>query len=507
MCISTARTRSTSRTGSAPTTLPGLTLRRSSSTATGRTTWRSAPSGCGRGTCGCPRTPPAVAPRRSARRCMPGRCGRRRRTGCRNRSVAVWSPPEGCRRRCTGQRATRGDPGRPADRTSKVGPGEPGRLVGATPICGGICPVPVVAADLTVFVAGAAVSLGASYVLVTRLERIGERLGLSEGLLGVLAALAGDAPEITSAVTALALGQAQVGAGVVIGSNVFNLAALLGLGAVVAGRIALHRNVILLGGVVGVWIAVVCLVMVLGLIPAGAALVAALAALIPYLIVLGASRARLARVPLPRRWAAWLAEAGSEEEAELEEVIHPAHGRGRDVAVACVMLVVVVAASVAMEQAATRLGTHFSIPPIIIGGVVLAAVTSLPNSVSAVYLAARGRGAAMFSTTLNSNALNVTAGLLVPATITGLGAPSGQANLIALWYLALTVIALAYAYRYSGMSRAAGALILGAYLVFVGSLLTVAHTVAPSPWWTVAPLVVVVAASGAGLAARRRRLR
>jgi cation:H+ antiporter len=365
----------------------------------------------------------------------------------------------------------------------------------------------VAAADLIIFLAGAAVSLGASYVLVTRLERIGERLRLSEGLLGVLAALAGDAPEITSAVTALATHQNKVGAGVVIGSNVFNLAALLGLGAVVAGRIALHRKVILLGGVVGIWIAVVCLVMVLGLIPAGVALVAALAALIPYLIVLGASRARLARIPVVRRWEEWLAEAVSEEEAELEEVIHPAHGRGRDVAVAGAMLVVVVAASVAMEQAATRLGTHFSIPPIIIGGVVLAAVTSLPNSVAAVYLAARGRGAAMLSTTLNSNALNVTAGLLVPATITGLGAPSGQANLIALWYLALTLIALAFAYRYSGMTRATGALIIGAYFVFLGSLWIVAHSAEPGLAAIVVPLAVVAAFSGVGLAARRRRLR
>jgi cation:H+ antiporter len=364
-----------------------------------------------------------------------------------------------------------------------------------------------VAAELSVFIAAAAVSLGASYILVTRLERIGERLGLSEGLLGVLAALAGDAPEITSAVTALATHQNKVGAGVVIGSNVFNLAALLGLGAVVAGRIALHRKVILLGGVVGVWIAVVCLVMVLGLIPAAVALVAALAALIPYLIVLGASRARLARIPLARRWAGWLAEAVSEEEAELEEVIHPAHGRGRDVAVAGVMLVIVVAASVAMEQAAIRLGDRFSIPPIIIGGVVLAAVTSLPNSVAAVYLAARGRGAAMLSTTLNSNALNVTAGLLIPATITGLGAPSGQAALIALWYLMLTVIALAFAYRDSGMSRPTGALIIGAYLVFLGSLWIVAHSAKPGLAGSAVPLAVVVACSGVGLARRRRRLR
>jgi len=165
-----------------------------------------------------------------------------------------------------------------------------------------------------------------------------------------------------------------------------------------------------------------------------------------------------------------------------------------------------VAASVAMERAATMLGTRFGIPDIIIGGVVLAAVTSLPNSVAAVYLAARGRGAAMLSTTLNSNALNVTAGLLLPATITGLGPASGQSDLIAVWYLVLTLIALAFAYRDSGMGRASGALIIGAYLVFLGSLLTVAHSAEPGPGATIVPLVIVVAGSGLGLARRRRRL-
>jgi cation:H+ antiporter len=363
-----------------------------------------------------------------------------------------------------------------------------------------------VAFDLFMFLAGAAISLSASYLLVTRLERIGEWLGLSEGLLGVLAALAGDGPEITAAVAALAMNQDQVGAGVVIGSNVFNLAALLGLGAVVAGGIALHRNVILLGGVVGAWVAVACLVTVLGVISPAAGLAVVLAALIPYLIVLGASRTRLARLPLPRRWLEWLAAAVSEEEAELSEVIHPPHGRGKDVALALAALVVVVAASVAMERSAIMLGTHFGIPDIIVGAVVLAAVTSLPNSVAAVYLAARGRGAAMLSTTLNSNALNVTAGLLLPATIIGLGPASGHSDLIAGWYLTLTLIALAFAYRDNGMSRASGALIIGAYLVFLGSVGTVAHLADPGLGATIVPLVIVVAGSGLGLARRRRRL-
>jgi Ca2+/Na+ antiporter len=117
------------------------------------------------------------------------------------------------------------------------------------------------------FLAGALVSLATAWLLVSRLERVGERLGLSEALLGIVAALAADAPEVTAAVSAMAGGQKRLGAGVVIGSNVFNLAALLGLGAVVAGRIGLHRKVVVLGGTVALAVAGVCLAVVLGLVP------------------------------------------------------------------------------------------------------------------------------------------------------------------------------------------------------------------------------------------------
>lgn len=367
-------------------------------------------------------------------------------------------------------------------------------------------PMPV-ALQFLVFGFAAAVSLATSYLLVTRLERIGERLGLSEALLGMVAALAADAPEITSAVTALAQHQQKVGAGVIIGSNVFNLAALLGLGGVVAGSIALHRRVVILGGVIALWVAAVCLVTTTGTIPPAAGLVAVLAVLVPYLVLLGAGARRLRRVPVARRWEGWLAVAISEEEQELEEVIHPAHGRRRDVFLAVAALVVVVLASVIMEQSGTSIGTHFGIPQIVTGGVVLAAVTSLPNAVAAVYLAARGRGAAMLSTTLNSNALNVTAGLLIPATITGLGPPSADSVLIAVWYLVMTLASLAFAYRDGGVSRVTGALIIGAYLVFLGSLLATAHSASPDPRLTVIPLVVVAAGAAAGLARRPGRKR
>ena len=321
------------------------------------------------------------------------------------------------------------------------------------------------------FVVGAVVSLATSWVLVSRLERVGERLGLSEALLGMVAAVAADAPEITASVTALAHHQATIGAGVVLGSNVFNLAALLGLGAVVAGRISLHRKVVVLSGTVAMLVAVTCLFSVGGQLSAGMGLALVLAILVPYVVLLGAYRGILGRLGRAKKWTAWLSAAIVEEESELEEAIHPRRGTGGDALVAGGALLVVIAASVAMERGAASLGVHFAIPEIIVGGLVLAAVTSLPNAVSAIYLARRGRGAAALSTALNSNSLNVTAGLLIPAAIIGLVKPSGSGLLVAGWYVGLTSLTLVLAYGGHGLRRASGGLIIAAYALFVTLLL------------------------------------
>jgi cation:H+ antiporter len=363
--------------------------------------------------------------------------------------------------------------------------------------------VPAVAA----FLAGAVVSLATSWLLVSRLERVGERLGLSEALLGVVAALAADAPEITAAVSALAGHQQRVGAGVVLGSNVFNLAALLGLGAVVAGRIGLHRKVVALGGAVAMWVAVVCLAVVGGVLPVAAGLALAAAALALYLLLLGTQGRSLDRLGLPRRWAAWLRSAVSEEEAELEAAIRPGRGRWPDAAVAAAALLVVIVASVTMERAASDLGQRYGLPQIVTGGLVLAAVTSLPNAVAAVYLAARGRGAATLSTALNSNTLNVVAGLLLPGLLIGLGPVSGQAGLVTAWYVGLSLAVLALAWRYRGLGRGAGLLVIVAYAAFAVSVVASGYALASIRELAAvlgASIALLVAVALAGLPKARR---
>jgi Ca2+/Na+ antiporter len=55
---------------------------------------------------------------------------------------------------------------------------------------------------LALFFCGLILTSVSSFVLTQALERLGNRLNISEGLLGVLVALGANTPEISTAVTA-----------------------------------------------------------------------------------------------------------------------------------------------------------------------------------------------------------------------------------------------------------------------------------------------------------------
>src|SRR4051794_2630706 len=109
------------------------------------------------------------------------------------------------------------------------------------------------AAAIPVFLVSIGVMLAASSVFAGRLDHIGMRLGFPEALLGLLTALAADAPELASAVTALVENRHTVAVGVVIGASTFNIAAMLGLSAVVTARIRARHESLELEAFVGLW--------------------------------------------------------------------------------------------------------------------------------------------------------------------------------------------------------------------------------------------------------------
>src|SRR5207247_5766482 len=129
------------------------------------------------------------------------------------------------------------------------------------------------------------------------------RLGFSEALLGIVTALGADAPEIASAVAAVIAGHTDTGVGVVIGSNVFNLAGLLGLSALIAAPVRIHPHGLVLNGGVAILVAAFGALIAVEVLPGWLGLVLVLLVLAPYVTVSALHQHARSRLPGPLREA------------------------------------------------------------------------------------------------------------------------------------------------------------------------------------------------------------
>lgn len=311
--------------------------------------------------------------------------------------------------------------------------------------------------EVLLFLVSLAVTLAAAAFFARRLDRVGLRLGLPETLLGLLTALAADAPEVSSAIAALVKGEHAVGAGVVLGSNVFNLAAMIGLSAVLCGGIRIRREALAVEGVVGVAATVVVSVLILKLIGAWAALALLAVVLVPYVVLLALGPARA-----PRRLVRFFG-----ERHRPDHVL--AHGEA--VLVPALMLVpalaIIVLGSTGMVESALNLAHRWSVPDVIVGVLVLAILTSIPNAFTAARLAFQRRGAAVVSETLNSNTTNLVFGIALPALFISIGSTSALTVFDLGWLLLMTLVTIALFARRGGVTRSGGLAILLLYVVFV----------------------------------------
>jgi Ca2+/Na+ antiporter len=103
---------------------------------------------------------------------------------------------------------------------------------------------------------------------------------------------------------------------------------------------------------------------------------------------------------------------------------------------------------------------------VVVGTIILAALTSLPNLYVPLHFARHDRGTALFSSAMNSNTINLVGGLIVPALFVGLGAARGALAYF-LWLFGLTLLAVLAPLPRSRLSRTAGGLIIAIYLGFV----------------------------------------
>jgi cation:H+ antiporter len=304
-------------------------------------------------------------------------------------------------------------------------------------------PTPLIVA---LFAASLGATLLASAVFARRLDRLGRRFGWPEALVGLLTATASDGPELSSAIAAMAHGRQSVGVGVVVGSNLFNLAAMIGAVALLTGSVRIGRRALALEGGLALCVAGLSMAVLGGAIPAWAATLLCVGLGAAYLAALGFR---------PRRAAHRLASSDS---------------RRRGIAVIVVELPSIVAigvGSLVMVRSALVLAERWHLSDALVGIVILAIATSVPNAFTAFRLGLAGRGDAMVSEALHSNSINVVGALLVPALILPLHGSSmvGMGLMVALTALTLGLLA-----RAAGVDRSAGVLIMCGYAVAAGVL-------------------------------------
>jgi len=317
-----------------------------------------------------------------------------------------------------------------------------------------------------VFLACLITTLVSSEVLVRGLTVLGSKLTLTEGFLGLLTALGADAPEIASAIAALLAGAADLGRGVVLGSNLFNLAMLLGLSAILAGRVRMRRQGLLLDGTVALCTLLVVAALLLGLLSSVLALVLLAVLLIPYVVLVGLHPRQVDHLPLPAGLARLLAVAASQVHGEHQDQQETV-GSWFPVLLVPLSLLVIVLASVGLVRAALALAQVWHLPHALVGGVILASLTSLPNVYTAAHLARRERGAAVVSATVNSNTINLVVGLALPSLVIGMGSAARDVGVELGWLLGMTMIGLLLLLPAKGMTRVGGAALIVLYLLFV----------------------------------------
>jgi cation:H+ antiporter len=308
------------------------------------------------------------------------------------------------------------------------------------------------------FLASLLATLVAARMFARRLDRLGTRFGFPEALIGLLSAVAADGPEISSALFALIRGEHGVSVGVLVGSNAFNLAAMIGLSGLLAGGVRLSRDTLLLEGMVGACVMSLGVAVLLGWLAPVLAVALTACLLIPYvLVVSGAERllGRLARAP--------------EQKPPGPRARNPASDDPTHHLLGLIVLDVtlIVAGSVGMVQAALALGEHWGVSAAILGTLILAPLTSVPNAVTAIRLGLAGRGAALVGETFNSNTINLAAGVIGPSLFVTFAVHSSTAELQLAWLVLMTCVCLLALARNRGLRRPEATAVIALYAGFV----------------------------------------
>ena len=327
---------------------------------------------------------------------------------------------------------------------------------------------------LGIFLVSLMIVIATSARFTRKLEELCEALNLSIGILSLLSALGANIPNYVSSVIAILSGHEDVGIGIIVGSNIYNIAIILGLCTWLtperAGMtldvqekrdvrvIAWYAFVItLLSFVVIFWLPGESLVTALHVSGFPAVLFS-----LTRVLVLGIFGALLVHI---------LRRSHGSAGTTLHHHEHPAPKAplslvrlGSEI---IFTLAIALGGVLVMVQSGQTLTADLHLPSVLAGLLVLAVATSLPNTVVAVSLVRTGEAAACIEEVCSSGSINIALGIVLPLLFWQ-GVLGDRFLLILDMPLALALVAGVLFFILRGrLSRGFGSLLLATYVAWV----------------------------------------
>lgn len=332
---------------------------------------------------------------------------------------------------------------------------------------------------VVVFVLSLVIALGASAWFTRRLEVLSDHFRFSPGLLSLLGALGANIPNYVASLTAAISGQVGAGIGIIIGSNIYNIAIILGISTFAAPA---RRGIVLAqkeardASLVGMAALAMMLTTALAVgalewkafLPASSpALSLASFALSVFNVLTLGLFGILSFHALQREPEVFLSAEGKAESSN-EGVSQTTKRVSRTVRVlgeVIVALGMALAAVVVMVETGQTIAADVHLPEAVLSLIILAIATSLPNTVVAFTLARTSRASASVEEVFSSNSVNVALGVALPLLFWSSAQNARSLVLLdAPLMVALTLVALLRVKKRS-ISRPIGWMLI---LVYVG---------------------------------------
>jgi cation:H+ antiporter len=302
--------------------------------------------------------------------------------------------------------------------------------------------------------AGFVVLTGAAEALVYGAASLARRIGLSPLVIGLTVVSIGTSlPELVVGLEAALTGTGDLALGNVVGSNIGNIALILGLAAL-ARPIAVEAQVVRVDGPI---------LVAVSLVFAGLTLDGALGRVDGALLVVGIVGYVL--------YTVWAAQDPDTSVAEtFDDEVPGTHSVGLDLGLLVLGLVGLVAGAHLLVLGAVSIAEGLGVGPLVIGLTIVAVGTSLPELATSLVAARRGRGDIAVGNAVGSSIFN----LLGILGVTVLVQPLSTATLGALdigVMLGVSVLILPLFRTDWTLSRWEGALLVACYLAYLWALL------------------------------------